>query len=142
MKEKPTFRLKNYKTAVITGASSGIGLEFAHRFAEMHINLILIARRANKLEEICSELSKKNKIKASYIVSDLSLDEDVRKSIEQIKEFESIDILVNGAGFGTLGDFPSVSIDVHFIFAANFINSLPPLSQSSLVTYSAHWSAA
>ena len=123
MKEKHTFTLKNYKTAVITGASSGIGLEFARKFAEMHIDLILIARRIEKLKEICSELSKIYKIKASYIVSDLSRDEDVRKSIEQIKQFEPIDILVNGAGFGTLGDFPSVSIDVHFQMINLHINT-------------------
>ena len=132
MKEKQSKVFKKYKTAVITGASSGIGLEFAHRFAKMHINLVLIARRANKLEEICSELSNRYKIKASYIVSDLSLDENVRKSIDQLKKFELIDILVNGAGFGTLGEFSEVPIEMHFQMINLHINAAVRLCHAVL----------
>ena len=60
------------KTALITGASSGIGLELAKLFARDKIDLVLVARSAEKLNEIAHDLSAQHGITATVIVSDLS----------------------------------------------------------------------
>ena len=137
MGKKTNLFLSNYKLAVITGASSGIGLEFARQFAENHIDVILIARRSEKLEAICLDLENRYKIKANYITADLTLEEEVKSAIFQLDQAAEIDILVNGAGFGTLGGFTSVSLDVHFQMIQLHINAavnlchalLPPMQE-------------
>ncbi|UYP48642.1 hypothetical protein NEF87_004927 [Candidatus Lokiarchaeum ossiferum] len=132
MVKKSNFNLKKYKLAVITGASSGIGLEFAKQFAENKINLILIARRVEKLEEICLDLEKQYHIKATYIKADLTLENDVKSCINQLDQTKGIDILVNGAGFGTIGGFTSVSLEAHFQMIQLHINAVVHLCHAIL----------
>ena len=86
--------------ALITGASSGIGLEFAKYLASKKMELILVARNKEKLEEIQKKLSTKTTI----IVMDLSSDQNVKELCALVKN-ESIDLLINNAGFGSYGDF-------------------------------------
>ena len=65
----------NNSYALITGASSGIGLEIAKNFAAKGYNLILTARRRDLLEEIAKDISSKNNINVDFISKDLSLKE-------------------------------------------------------------------
>ena len=84
--------------ALITGASSGIGKDMAYYLAELGYDLILVARRKKRLEEI-----KKNvKTKVQIISLDLVVEENVFKLHEQVTK-ENIDILINNAGFGLFG---------------------------------------
>lgn len=91
---------------LITGASSGIGLELAKVFAANNHNLILVARSTDKLEALKTEIEKKSEVVAEVISADLSLPDSADKLFETIKNKNMhVDILVNNAGFGDHGLF-------------------------------------
>jgi len=98
--------MKTNKTALITGASSGIGKEFAHIHAEKGGNLVIVARSKDKLETLKTELEKKYNIKVTVIVKDLGLPEAPVEIYNEIKKAGiQVDYLINNAGFGGLGKF-------------------------------------
>jgi short-subunit dehydrogenase len=94
------------KTALITGASFGIGLELARIFARENYNLVLVARTADKLRQLASELERAHGTRSLVLATDLTdpgapayiLDQTTRAGI-------AIDVLVNNAGFGQYGLF-------------------------------------
>lgn len=98
--------------ALITGASSGIGLEFARIFAKNHINLVLVARSLDTLEAIKHELEKEHSIDIHVIGLDLSKRDSINTLIEftQEKNLE-IEYLINNAWFGDFGSF--IETDMH-----------------------------
>ena len=91
--------------ALITGASSGIGLEMAKYLATKRIELILVSRDKERLEAIQKNL----KTKVTIIVADLSNEQKVKELYTLIKK-EKIDILINNAGFGKFGNFTDISL--------------------------------
>jgi short-subunit dehydrogenase len=94
------------KTALITGASFGIGLEFARIFAREGYSLVLVARSTDKLRQLASELEKTHATRSLILATDLTepgasayvLDQTTRADIP-------VDVLVNNAGFGQYGMF-------------------------------------
>jgi short-subunit dehydrogenase len=91
---------------LITGASGGIGEEFARQMASQGQNLILVARNEDKLNSLAQELRNKNKIRAEVIAQDLSLPGSAQKVLQTCQERNwVVDILVNNAGFGLVGPF-------------------------------------
>jgi len=89
------------KTALITGASSGIGLELAKIHASKGDNLILVARSSEKLKSIADDLKSNHKISVELIISDLSKDESAKEVYVAVtKKNIQIDYLINNAGFG------------------------------------------
>src|SRR5476649_998542 len=91
----------NSETVLITGASSGIGLELAKCFAADGCRLILTARNTEALEKLAEELRRKNKIEAIVLLADLSLPESPKRIFHELSAQKiSVDILVNNAGFG------------------------------------------
>ncbi len=91
---------------LITGASSGIGLELAHIFAARHYELILVARDRAKLERVAAELHQKYLVPVRAEVCDLSDGKALDEFIEKLgMENQVVDILVNNAGFGVEGPF-------------------------------------
>ena len=91
-------KLKN-KTALITGASAGIGKATAYAFAKEGCNLVLIARRLERLEEIKNNLEKEYGVKVYIDKVDVSNFSDCKRFFDNIPEqFKSLDILVNNAG--------------------------------------------
>ncbi|MCB1755354.1 MAG: SDR family oxidoreductase [Gammaproteobacteria bacterium] len=93
-------------TALITGASSGIGLELARIHAGKGGNLILVARSKDKLETLATELSDHHGIKVSVIAEDLSRAESAQTIFEQTEALGlQVDTLINNAGFGGHGRF-------------------------------------
>jgi short-subunit dehydrogenase len=100
------------KVTLITGASSGIGEEFARRLAAEGHNLVLVARSEKALHELCDELMLKHKIMAHYIVADLIEHEAEQQVFEETEKhgFE-VDWLINNAGFGAYGDFSQVALE-------------------------------
>ncbi len=94
------------KTTLITGASGGIGEEFAKIFAKNGYNLVLVARSEEKLNRIAKELEKKYSIKTIILVQDLATPDAALKIYTKIKETRIVvDILINNAGFGEFADF-------------------------------------
>lgn len=105
--EKP----ERQETVLVTGASSGIGLEFAKLFSKHGYNLILIARNQTKLEEIAKELESGDGNAVKIIVKDLSNPSAPSEIYEQLhSELVAVDILINCAGFGTSGPFSDVDL--------------------------------
>ena len=92
--------------ALITGASSGIGLDMAKYLATMKCELILVARDKEKLEKIQESLP----TKVTIIVADLSNEQKV-KELYVLTKNEKIDILINNAGFGVFGNFTETDIN-------------------------------
>ncbi|MFN5214600.1 MAG: SDR family NAD(P)-dependent oxidoreductase [Bacteroidota bacterium] len=93
-------------TALITGASNGIGLELAKVHASKGGNLVLVARNKAKLDELKAELERQYKITVYTIGKDLSLPHAAQEVYDEIKSQQiQIDYLVNNAGFGDFGMF-------------------------------------
>ena len=86
--------------ALITGASGGIGETFARKLAARGFDLILVARREDRLRALASELTG-----TQIIAADLTSDEGLRTVEQSIRDCPRLDLLVNNAGFGTLGRF-------------------------------------
>jgi len=99
------------KIVVITGASSGIGEACAIQFAKKGANLVLVARRKEKLLEVEKKLSQYN-VKTMVISCDISDKSKVKQMCEQVlDEFNQIDILINNAGFAIYGTISELSIE-------------------------------
>lgn len=93
-------------TALITGASSGIGEAFARRLAALGRNVFLVARSEDKLVTLCNEIGRLNRIRAQYLALDLLKPESPLRLFEEAeKRGLVVDLLINNAGFGSFGDF-------------------------------------
>ena len=100
--------LKN-KWALVTGASSGLGADFARILASVDCHLILVARRQERLEALKEEISADFGVTVKVIPLDLSLPESPQQLYDQLKaEGIAVDILINNAGFGLYGEFLEV----------------------------------
>lgn len=94
------------KTALITGASSGIGKEFAHIHAENGGDLVIVARSEGKLRELATELEKQHSVSVIVIAKDLTEPSAPRELYDRLKaDGIEIDYLINNAGFGGYGKF-------------------------------------
>lgn len=91
--------------ALITGASSGLGYDFATKLSLNGYDLVLVARNKSKLEELKSKLNTKVTIE----IMDLSIKENAYKLYEKYKD--NVDLLINNAGFGDLGYFDETSLN-------------------------------
>jgi uncharacterized protein len=112
--------------ALVTGASSGIGASFARRLAADGFELVLVARRGDRLERAAEELGREHGVAADPVVADLT-DPDDRRLVERILAREpAFDLLVNNAGFGRYGRFDEV--DAETIEAMVAINVLAATS--------------
>ena len=103
---------KSKRYVVITGASSGIGKEFAKRFAREGYSLVLVARRENRLKEIADSLKGhfKTGAKCEIIVADLSKMEECESLMDRIDQMP-VSIFINNAGFGDAGKFTETDLD-------------------------------
>jgi hypothetical protein len=97
--------------ALITGASSGIGLEFAKLFARESHDLALVARSHDKLKNIADELEQTYGVQVKYYTKDLSISSSPEEIFEALQsEGGNIDVLVNNAGFGWRGEFARMEL--------------------------------
>jgi uncharacterized protein len=131
--ELSEFGATDGRTALITGASSGLGEVFAQRLAARGYNLLLTARREERLNKLRDELEAKHSITAEVFVADLAQVGDVDRLAGRIASMESLDMLVNNAGFGTSGNFAEVDIEgqadmiqVHVVAAVRLARAALP----------------
>jgi uncharacterized protein len=100
------------KYAVITGASSGIGKEFAKLFASEGYHLVLVARRTEAMQELAGVLETRYGTKSDVIAMDLSVPGAGRDLHEKVSALpHGVDVLVNNAGFGLYGEFLELPLE-------------------------------
>jgi len=97
-------------TALITGASAGLGATFAQELAKRSMDLVLVARSQDKLEQLAQDLRDIYGIKVEVIVQDLTAPDAAPKILEIVNQKTiAIDLLINNAGFGDYGAFSQTS---------------------------------
>jgi short-subunit dehydrogenase len=119
--------------AAITGASDGLGKEFARQLAAEGYDLLLIARRKNLLDEIKIEFETKFNVTVEPFVCDLSKPEDVLRLEERLEASESLEIMVNNAGFGRAETFPNLNPNLEEEMIQVHVVSLMRLSRAALI---------
>ena len=97
--------VENPGVAVITGASSGIGESFARILSSQGFDLVVTARRKERLESLATELKQKDGTNVEIITGDLSQPEFMDKVAFHIETIKNLDVLVNNAGFSTLNNY-------------------------------------
>lgn len=96
--------------ALVTGASSGIGRDIARSLAMHGINVIITARRRDRLIELKNELVSRYGVKVMCISADLSKENQVLALYDKVRKYD-IDILINNAGYGVFGDFTETDLE-------------------------------
>jgi len=104
---------REWRTALVTGASSGIGRAFAVALAQRGVDIVAVARREDRLDELAAEISEQHDRTVEPLAADLS-DPDGLAAVESRLADESrpVDILVNAAGFGTAGRFTDSKVAI------------------------------
>ncbi len=103
---------KSDTTVLITGASSGMGYEFARHYAQLDYNIIMVSLDKERLSSAAHEISKLAKGDVHYITQDLSKADSANSLYRRvISDGHKVDILINNAGFATAGSFATTSLD-------------------------------
>ncbi|MFX1312398.1 MAG: SDR family NAD(P)-dependent oxidoreductase [Promethearchaeota archaeon] len=105
--------VENPGTAVVTGASSGIGESFARILGSQGFDLVITARRKERLDSLAKELKKKEGIDVNVIPGDLSQSEFMEEIASYIYTINNLDVLVNNAGFNTFENFIYKDSDIN-----------------------------
>jgi short-subunit dehydrogenase len=99
--------------ALVTGASAGLGAAFARALAARGCDLVLVARRVERLERLAAELRAAHAVSVEVMPADLAEPTALARVESRIRELEGLEYLVNNAGFGVRGYFDSSDIDGH-----------------------------
>jgi uncharacterized protein len=103
--------LSNPGTALITGASTGIGSVYAHRLAQRGYDLILVARDQQRLTNLANDITAKTGRKAETLPADLTVKADLKRVEERLRSDSSVTALVNNAGFGGVAKLIDSDVD-------------------------------
>ena len=110
MKVQDMFSLKG-KVAVVTGGSSGLGVIFARALAEVGANIVLAARRLDKLDEVGNDLLRLG-VKVKSVQCDVSKQDEVQSLVDEtLKTFGRLDIMVNNAGAAAMSPATEIAIE-------------------------------
>ena len=141
------FNWSDPQIALITGASSGLGETYARTLANLGFNLILVARRKERMEILAEELSKAHKVDIQVVVADLTIDSEIHRVADLISKTKNLDILVNNAGFGSKGLFHEndftrqlemlkVHVEVPIILTRRALESMVPNNRGVIINMS------
>ena len=119
-------------TALVTGASSGIGLAFAERLAADGHDLVLVARDRERLETLAAHLRTTHGVRADVLAADLSDPAQRRRVEERLRDGEPVDLLVNNAGYATPGEFVDTPVDVLAANLAVNVGAVLALTRAAL----------
>jgi uncharacterized protein len=121
----------SHKVAIVTGASSGIGKAIALHLASNNYNVVLVARKKDKLHEVEQELAK-YKVKALVRECDVTKVVQVHDTVQHtIKTFGRIDVLVNCAGYGVYGPLETMRLeDINGQMVTNYFGSVLLIKES------------
>ncbi len=111
------------KTAIITGASRGIGKAIAEKLAENGVNVVIAARSKESLDKTVDEIKKKSKVKVIGVPTDVSKLEDLKNLYNAaVKEFKTVDILINNAGVSSQYPFDKQPLeDIENLAHTNYL---------------------
>ena len=119
-------------TAVITGASSGIGAAFARRLAARGYRLVLVARREERLRALADELRRRHGVGVEVLVADLARPEGIARVEARLAADGAVDLLVNNAGFGTVGPFAESDLERQLAMIAVHVTATARLTRAVL----------
>lgn len=137
--------------AIVTGASSGIGKEFAKQIASNGINIVLVARRLSLLKQVGDELTKKFGVECRVVEADLSTDDFIEK-ITKITDDLDIGLVISNAGFAILGQFlksnvteqlaiVKLNVATNLVLVHHFGQKLAKRGSGGILLVSAMWAS-
>ena len=98
------------QTAIVTGCSTGLGVQMANALANQGCNIVAVARRLNKLQEVCREIEEKHGVKTLPIRCDITDTAEVEAAVKlALDTFGTVDILVNNAGTGAVAHAENIT---------------------------------
>jgi len=123
LKRNNLMKWENPGVALVTGASAGIGESFARKLASQGFNLIIVARRKERLHKLATFLQQEHGITVEVVAADLSKQNDVVKIEKKIAETQTLEVLVNNAGFGVAGKFIEAPIEKELEMSAVHVDA-------------------
>ncbi|HET9156865.1 MAG TPA: SDR family oxidoreductase [Myxococcaceae bacterium] len=121
------------RAALVTGASSGLGEEFARLFAADGVDVVLVARRRDRLETLAGELRAAGKVSVHVVTADLSVAGEVERVVREVQALPlEIEFLVNNAGLGNVGAFASSPLEKQLVMVDVNIRALVRLTHAFL----------
>jgi short-subunit dehydrogenase len=121
-----------FRTALITGASAGMGAEYARRLAAAGTNLVLVARRLDRLDDLARELREKHAVTVEPLQADLATSDGVARVERRLAGDETLDLLVNNAGFTGGKSFVERDTAVHMDMVQVHVTTTVRLSRAVL----------
>jgi hypothetical protein len=120
------------RAALVTGASAGLGAEFARQLAARGSGLVLVARRRDRLESLAAELRGRHGAAVEVLPADLAERGDVMRVAARLAGLETLDLLVNNAGFGGTGPFAASDIAHDLGMVAVQVDAVVSLTRAAL----------